>query len=44
MKNLRMSVRREEEESHRVYKKWEKNDYKNMKVVRGVEGRWITYI
>jgi hypothetical protein len=28
MKKLRMSLRSGEEESHRAYKKWEKNDYK----------------
>jgi hypothetical protein len=43
MKTLRMSVRMGEE-SHRVCKKWEKNYYKNIKAVRGVEGRWVTYI
>ena len=39
-----MRVRRGEEETNRVYKKCEKKDYKNMKVMRGVEDRWITYI
>jgi hypothetical protein len=44
VKNLRIHVRRGEEETNRVYKKWENNDYRNMKVMRRVEDRWITYI
>jgi hypothetical protein len=44
MKELRMRVRMGEAETNSVYKKWEKKDYKNMKVMRGVEDRWVTYI
>jgi hypothetical protein len=44
MKELRMCVRREEEERNRVYKKFGKKDYKNMKVMRGVEDIWLTNI
>jgi hypothetical protein len=44
MKNQRMRLRKGEEGTNRAYKKWEKKDYKNMKGMRGVEDKWITYI
>jgi hypothetical protein len=44
MKKLRTRVRKGEEETNKVYKKWEKKYYKYMKVMRGEEQRWRTYM